>query len=297
MKKLRDTSKSVKELSKKSRKYSRLTISLAVLPVIIAAAAVSVMVLLPAGALNKSAPDKSVKNANFSNDISLPLNAPVPESQEISRQIAEQKETEKQRLEQERILARAKELAVKQAREDARIKICFIGDSITQGGVYGEVGAAEKAINILNAGSTEDPPPYDGINLGIGGSTADKWVSTINSDLIKHCHKKNMRVVMIMLGTNDAEGGVSSENYLANMFRIVAAANNLGASVIVNCPIQLGLGKNQHLISEYCAGLPANGVSTPLSVPLSWDDIHPTSGGYSALASAWADIIRYWANI
>jgi lysophospholipase L1-like esterase len=295
----------MKKMRAASTSVRKSFICLVSLPVVVVALTVTALLVFPAGAANQANQPVSYKSSDAEiqsviDRVSLPIDAPEPESQETSKQIAEQKrlkeeekiaqEAEKKRLEQERILALKKELEVKQARDEARNKICFIGDSITQGGVYGERGAADRTIDILNAGHPADDPPYDGINIARGGSTTGDWIGTISSDA-SHCRKSNLKVVMIMLGTNDAGKGIPTSEYLVNMATIRAVANGMGAAVVINCPILLGSADGKTLIEEYCAGLGANGVATPLDLPLS-DSIHPTSGGYGMLAQRWADIIR-----
>jgi lysophospholipase L1-like esterase len=186
-------------------------------------------------------------------------------------------------------------LEVKQARDKARNKICFIGDSITAGGVYSERGAADRTIDILNAGHSVEDPPYDGINIARGGSTTDEWVGSIGSD-INHCSRENLKVVMIMLGTNDAGRGVPSTTYLSNMQHIRSVASGMGVTVVVNCPIMLGSEEGKALITEYCRGLGANGVSWPMEMNLT-DSIHPDSNGYAAIALRWAEKIRSLVGI
>jgi lysophospholipase L1-like esterase len=313
MKTLRDASKLVKKSRKISKSPHNLMLCLIALPVVIFTTTIVALLVFPAGALSQnsqpviSEPETTADTQDVIAKVNRPLNAPEAEPQAIAIQIVEQKrlkeeekrkeQEEKRRLEQEKILALEAALKIKQARDDARNKICFIGDSITEGGVYGERGAAERAIDILNAGHPADDPPYDGINIGRGRSTTANWVAAVASD-VENCRKPNIRMIMIMLGTNDAGLGVPSATYLSNMAHIRAVASGLSGDVgvFVNCPILLGSDEGQALIEEYCAGLGANGVTTPLKLELS-DGIHPTSGGYDSLAGAWAAIIKNWVGV
>jgi lysophospholipase L1-like esterase len=300
MKKLRATSPAVKKARKTPK--SKLTIFLVILPIVVIITTVAVWFFIPAGAQNQTAFETLSDNSKAPaaiDKISLPLNAPEPESQEQSAQIAEQKrqeEAEKKRLEAERILALKKALEIKQARDEARNKICFIGDSITHGGIYGVRGAADRTIDILNAGHSAEDPPYDGINIGRDGSTTSEWVGSIGPDA-HNCNKSNLKAVLIMLGTNDAGltvrglANVTSDIYLSNMAHIKSVVSGLGVPVVVSCPIMLDSAEGRALITEYCSGLGANGISTPLVLTLP-DSIHPDDAGYNAIASAWAGIIR-----
>jgi lysophospholipase L1-like esterase len=299
MTQLRARVRSSKKTSKVGTERSKLTIILVILPVVIITTVAVLWLILPAGAFSPNQPDARVQPSVTVDlpaivaKINLPLEPPEPESQETSKQIAEQKrlaEIERQRLEQERILALEKALKIKQARDEARNKICFIGDSITRG------GAAESAISLLNSGHPADDLPYDNINIARDGSTTSDWVATIVNDT-QACRKANLKVVMIMLGTNDAGQKVPLATYLSNMAYIKSIADSLGASaVVVNCPISLGSLDGQATIAEYCNALGANGVSSPLSVSLA-DGIHPDSNGYSALGQVWANIIKSWVGV
>jgi lysophospholipase L1-like esterase len=294
MKEMRAASKPVKKLKKTSGKRSKLFIFLVILPIVVIFTTAILWFIFPAGALNQNAQEVSTESTTdiqpIIDKVNQSLNPPEPESQETSRQIAEQKRieaeeaaAEKARLEKERILAMENALKIKQARDDARNKICFIGDSIS-------VVAANITINMLNTGHPAEDPPYDGINIARNGSTTGQWVGSIGPDA-DHCNRKGLRAVMIMLGTNDAGLKVETGTYLSNMAHIRSVVSGLGVPVIVNCPIQLPSGSdNYNRPIEYCAGMGANGVSTSLSVPLS-DGIHPTGDGYNLLASAWANII------
>ncbi|MDR3125596.1 MAG: SGNH/GDSL hydrolase family protein, partial [Candidatus Nomurabacteria bacterium] len=292
---------------KLSKKPDKLFIALNIFPVVVIITTTALWFIFPAGASNQSSLEtfsekvETVDIQSIINKVNIALNPPEAESQATSLQIAEQKRieaeksaAEKKRLEQERLEAIATALKIKQARDEARNKICFIGDSITEGDVYGERGAAERAIDILNAGHPAEDPPYDGINIGRGGSTTAMWAGSIGSD-INNCAKTSLRVIMIMLGTNDAIRGVSVEEYLQNMSVIRSAASQLGVQVFVNCPILLGSDKDPSNTSPitpaYCSGLGANGVTWSMEMNLT-DGIHPDSSGYQAIASRWADLIR-----
>jgi lysophospholipase L1-like esterase len=295
MKEMRAASKPVKKVGKSLKKHNKLFVSLIILPIAVIFTTGVLWLVFPAGALNQNGQEVSQTTdvQPIIDKINQPLNPPEPESQETSRQIAEQKRieaekaaAEKARLEKERILALEKALKIKQARDDARNKICFIGDSIS-------VVAADITISMLNAGHSTEDPPYDGINIARGGSTTGDWVGSIGPDA-HNCNRPGLRAVMIMLGTNDAGHGIDVGAYLANMAHIRSVVSGLGVPVIVNCPILLGSDKDptnlNPLTPAYCSGLGANGVSTPLDLPLS-DSIHPTGDGYNLLASAWANII------
>jgi lysophospholipase L1-like esterase len=291
MKKLRATS-----LTAKKPRKSKLMIFLIILPIVVIITTVVVWLFVPVGARDQTRLDvvsDGAKTQEAIAKINIKIEAPEPESQEQSAQIAEQKRIEaeqKRAAEEARILALKKALEIKQARDEARNKICFIGDSITAGGVYGARGAADRAIDILNAGHSAEDPPYDGINIGRGGSTTSEWVGSIGPDA-HNCNKPNLRAVLIMLGTNDAGLSVPSTTYLSNMAHIKSVVSGLGVPVIVSCPIMLASAEGQALITEYCSGLGANGISTPLVLTLP-DSIHPDDAGYNAIASAWAGIIR-----
>jgi lysophospholipase L1-like esterase len=299
MKEMRENPKPVKKSKKASRKRNRLLIFLIILPIVVIFTTCILWLVFPAGALNQNSQevspesDESADTQTIIDKIDQPLNAPEPESQETSKQIAEQKRIEaeeKIRLEKERVMALEKALKIKQARDEARNKICFIGDSIS-------VVAANTTISALNAGYSTEDPPYDNINIARDGSTTGEWAGSIASDAKNCVAKPNLKLIMIMLGTNDARSGVETAIYLSNMTTIRSAASNYGVPVIVNCPIATDEPTFQSEIVKYCDHLGANGVAEPLNLSLLPDGIHPNGAGYSTLAGVWAGIIRSWVGV
>jgi lysophospholipase L1-like esterase len=293
MKEMRATAKSVKKAEKSLKKHSKLCIFLIILPIVVIFTTGILWFIFPAGALNQNAQpeqNQTVDTQSIIAKINQPLKAPEAESQETSRQIAEQKrleeiakEAERKRIEEEKFLALKKELEIKKALHDAQHKVCFIGDSIS-------VVAADMAINILNAGQPAENQPYGNINIAWGGATTGDWVGVIDSAINACREEKNVDVVMIMLGTNDAGHSVPTGTYLTHMARIrFVAGSVVGATVIVNCPILLKTSETgMNLTIEYCASLNS---TTPIELPLS-DNIHPTNDGYNTLASMWASTIK-----
>jgi hypothetical protein len=307
MKKKRATSGTIDKSHKTPTK--KLLLILLIMPFLVVSAAIVVYLFFPASAQTQTSSENFLGLGEDSeiqsiiDEINIDIEAPTPESQEDTKQsIAERqaektaKEAEKKRLEEEAFSAKKKALEIAQAREDARNKICFIGDSITAGGHDNQRGAADRAIDILNSGHPADDLPYDRINIASGGSTAEDWRGSI-ALAIGECNKPNLKMIMIMLGTNDAGWRVPTSEYISNMNYIRSVASGMSAPVIVNCPIQLRtMPEGQALTTAYCAELRANGVSESLDLPLS-DNIHPTSDGYDAIASRWAEIIKSWVGV
>lgn len=178
-------------------------------------------------------------------------------------------------------------------------KIGFIGDSITVGS---SASAVQSEMNALGE-------EYVAINRGVNGSTTEDWLpGRTNFDSSKTVFQSaNVKVVSIMLGTNDALRGITrSDKYESNMRTILESLlSGEGIEcIIVNYPIYLksevpqitddmkayrnaldrivngkNILKGDTRAYEYFATHPDE---------LSDDGVHPKDKGYESLGKLWA---------
>lgn len=176
----------------------------------------------------------------------------------------------------------------------------FIGDSIT----YGEGGfpnASQVAVREMGSDFFEN-------NQGIKGSSSEDWVSDdqkMTKNSAKIFKNSGVDVVMIMLGSNDANKSISAKSYKENIKRIIKTLKDEGEikRIILNQPPyaeSFDNGKNR-LLAEYSVkldellepGLVLKGdreayeyfKKNPSQLG---DGLHPNSEGYHNLGHFWA---------
>lgn len=117
---------------------------------------------------------------------------------------------------------------------DTRIKIGFIGDSITHGP---NTGTSVVTDEMKNLGTSK----YVAVNRGVSGSTTSDWQpgKPMFDTALAAFKADNVHMVSIMLGTNDARTdiAITPSTYGKNMSTIISSLFASGVSqVIINYP-------------------------------------------------------------
>lgn len=192
---------------------------------------------------------------------------------------------------------------------DQRIKIGFIGDSITHGPDESG-GAVGDEIKSLGSGR------YEAFNQGVNGSTTDDWQPghSLFNNALTHFKQRDVRIVSLMLGTNDArtDRHVNPETYSRNMRAIVHGLLASGAilRVIINYPPYAAPGTHHGLWTDDSAKrliayrttldslVQEQGVSKGDTEAYRYfeahpnqlvDGVHPDASGNKMLGRLWAD--------
>lgn len=112
-----------------------------------------------------------------------------------------------------------------QVNRDVKKRVCFLGDSITQG-----IGATHNGYSWWNAVCAEElGREYSFYNLGIGSARA----SDAATDACWLARAKDCDLCVVCLGTNDLLHGFSAEEICKNISRTVCILENCGVKVIV----------------------------------------------------------------
>lgn len=112
-----------------------------------------------------------------------------------------------------------------QVKRDVKKRLCFLGDSITQG-----IGATHNSYLWWCAVAAEElGREYSFYDLGIGSARA----SDAASDAAWLARAKNCDVCVICLGTNDLLHGRSASDICRDITRVVEILEKCGVSVIV----------------------------------------------------------------
>ena len=176
-------------------------------------------------------------------------------------------------------------------------EILCLGDSITYGArdEYGRSYPNELA-KILTEATGEF---YVCHNHGISGETS--------SDLLRRSwnatsSRKNAKIMLLLIGTNDTQVPIPEEIYEDNMRQIISMAKVHKMHVIVATIPALGFTplyyKNKEYVDKY------NEIIEKLSTELDYeicdmsgtesyyiDNVHYTNRGYKEIAKRWAKII------
>ena len=190
-------------------------------------------------------------------------------------------------------------------------RICFVGDSFTQGTCdpecrswVGRVAAAGRAAGF-------DLTAY---NLGIRRDTSRdvraRWEQECEARFRFDC----LKYVVFSFGTNDTkieegEQRIGREESLANFRAVLTPATSLYRVAVVG-PVPVGDAAQNERILELCAdysreaaalGVPYLPVAHRLITGTPWidevranDGSHPGANGYSALASMVLDWPQWW---
>ncbi|MFJ8626103.1 GDSL-type esterase/lipase family protein [Kitasatospora sp. NPDC093550] len=186
-------------------------------------------------------------------------------------------------------------------------RICFLGDSFTQG--LGDPEFRGWVGRVLQAAA----PAATAFNLGVRRDTSAqvrrRWRSEVEARTLPGADNR----LVLSVGANDAmpadgapgEGGaprVAHEDTLANLAALLGEARALGLGALVVGPPPVGCGGAVHrerlrelvpAMAETCAalGVPFVDVTEALAADPVWtaeaaagDGAHPGAGGYGRLA-------------
>jgi lysophospholipase L1-like esterase len=139
-------------------------------------------------------------------------------------------------------------------------------------------------------------------NEGIPGATSTDALDQIDSIVARH---SNAESVLLLLGTNDATGGQTTDNFIGNMVSLVGTIREAGMSVrVARVPPQFDADTGQpdtatnNLIQQYNTALdnltnaePGPDLYTYFSNNngLFADGLHPNSLGHACLAQLWSN--------
>lgn len=195
------------------------------------------------------------------------------------------------------------------------------GDSITQMMASGDL--ATMATNITDSVTTSYAAIPAMTNVGISGSTTADWLpSAANwsqspisgaSNIYAYATTAfasglagaTVKIVTIMLGTNDAANGVAAATYGANLRALCNALVALGYRVMLHYPPYRTSGASADLLVSYQGQIDAivdnvgifqgdqDAFALTLNNPsgLLSDGIHPSSSGKALYGKLWADAI------
>ena len=173
-------------------------------------------------------------------------------------------------------------------------EILCLGDSITYGSrdEYGRSPTIELS-KILTEQTGEG---YICHNHGVSGDTS--------TDLLKRTwdatrSRKESKIAIVMIGTNDTQKAIPPEIYEDNLRQIIDICKIHGMHIIISTLPKLGMTplyyKNSHLINSY------NDVIVRLSADLGLDmcdmsgveehyidGVHFTTAGHKEIANRWA---------
>lgn len=195
------------------------------------------------------------------------------------------------------------------AREE-RMKIGFIGDSITHGRGKGD-NAVDAEVAALGS-------KYSSVNHGVNGSTTSDWKpgAALFDNALADFKAQNVHVVSIMLGTNDARRDIATppEVYRKNLEAIIKRLLGTGTvrQVIINYPPYAVPGSSRMVdtnsprrLESYMSeidGLFLGNVALRGDTKAFEyfkgrqneliDGVHPTKTGYTHLGQFWAAAYR-----
>jgi lysophospholipase L1-like esterase len=206
--------------------------------------------------------------------------------------------------------------AARSPRGGGSIAIGFIGDSITEGvPAGGSFPPAELTAKLLTTGGLT----VRAVNEGHLGSTTADWLPRAGHSYLAEAlaafSRARVRVVHIMLGTNDANPGrahLSPARYQANLASIGKVLNADGYIVVLSYPPFAQAASSEATRSAMDAGLRAyepmiDGLINGKGIRRGdthayiyfrehpWelaDGIHPTADGVQQLARLWAAALR-----
>lgn len=180
------------------------------------------------------------------------------------------------------------------------VKVGFIGDSITVGAA-GDYNAVQNEMDQLGN-------KYSPVNRGVGGTTSEDWLphKALYKNSFTIFKSEGVRVVSIMLGTNDANRmRVKPQKYYENMRTIISELIVSGQIkyVIVNYPpysikadkLPLYIKQLDKLINNNTTIIKGDTSAYDYfkehQVLLS-DGVHPTNEGYKELGIRWASAFK-----
>jgi lysophospholipase L1-like esterase len=180
-----------------------------------------------------------------------------------------------------------------------RIKIGFIGDSITVGASDSH-NPVRSEMNLLG-------DSYTSLNRAVNGTVTADWLPGKQryDNTVSVFKSKGVDIVSIMLGTNDANrGNVTPEKYYENMYAIVSDLLIEGdvAFVIINYPPYTDKSDKLPQFAKQLDKL-VNGVTIIKGDTAAYDyfkrhqnlltdGVHPTDKGYEELGSFWAKSLK-----
>ena len=132
--------------------------------------------------------------------------------------------------------------------EHGPINIVILGDSVTHGAFdFGEIDFencyVRKLAKKLNQKSTYIP--VNVINAGIGGITAQRSISRLDSQVLAH----NPDLVIVCFGLNDVN--LELDAYIGALHKIFARIKEYGAEVIFMTPNMLNTYVGEKVPSEH----------------------------------------------
>ncbi len=132
------------------------------------------------------------------------------------------------------------------------------------------------------------------VNAGVPGDTTASALERLKRDVLD----RNPRIVLVTLGGNDLMHGVTAEEALANLERMVDAIHRRGSLVVVG-GIELplldrGYGEAYEQLRERTGCLLIENVLSGLigNPRLMSDQIHPNGQGYALMAQRFHDAIQ-----
>ncbi len=197
------------------------------------------------------------------------------------------------------------------------LAVGFIGDSITAGTVVTTAPPVTCVADLSLGGVTVSRN-----NQGVSGATSSDWIVGAGSGYLSTALAAflvaNVRVVHIMLGTNDSKTSVatSAATYRANILNMCAAILNAGMIPVVSYPPYLNTASSSFdaastgRVAGYCLQIDSlvdnvhvyAGDTTNQEyfkrnpTALQGDGVHPTQTGSDNLAGRWANALRKLVN-
>lgn len=201
------------------------------------------------------------------------------------------------------------------------LRIGWIGDSITAPGTRNVIitlsylkAAGIRVTSSTNCGVPGSQSSADGKGWNPAATADQRSGTNLYSAAIAELKQADANVIMLMLGSNEANGLAYTQTYLANINAILAqlAIDLPGVPVILNTPALAtrvigGCDANETHIAfvgalDQAAAANPNALRGDRNMPV-WsygryheynDDIHPNAAGMDSYARYWADtLIRH----
>lgn len=195
------------------------------------------------------------------------------------------------------------DLIYRHAHSTMTVPVGFIGDSITAGELTTTPAPTLVAGDLTSAGLTVTQ-----YNQGHGGAQVSDWVPGASSGYLATAKAAfaaaGVRLVQIMLGTNDAGHSVSAATYQANMVLLLADLVSSGYLPVLSYSPGTNQSAVNTLLVAYQPMLDAliNGVTVLRGDTQAYqyfltnnsqtvDGVHPNDTGTPVLAQYWADML------
>lgn len=195
------------------------------------------------------------------------------------------------------------DLLYRREHDVAAVKIGFIGDSITEG-VFTTAPPPSVVADLLTGhGLTVTTD-----NQGHGGAKTADWVPGAGSGYLTTAKaafaSAGVRLVHVMLGTNDAGVSVSAATWRANMIALLDDLVTSGYLPVVSGATGTDESPVNAFLVQYAAEIPTlcNGVTVwrgdsagyPYFIahPPAVDGVHPDTTQAALLAGLWAAVLR-----